>query len=436
MEYIKLQIGCLLIVLYVSFIYIMEIRAYKVKKREKIFEWLLIVGTLGIVFDGITAYTVNHLDKIPDIANRILHMCFLCSLDAIVFLMFIYIISITRGLPKSGLKLSLLILPFVLNILTVIAFIPKLDYVHGEITNYSMGVSAYTCFIMVAVYLVATLVILCMGWRNHGRHKMITISTYMAATIGVAVYQMITPQSLVSSLAPTFVIIGIYLNMENPVLTKLQAHNHEMVMAFSTLVENRDGSTGGHIKRTTEYVKLLAEELRDRGYYSEYLTKDYIKNLIMAAPMHDIGKIAIPDAVLQKPGKLTEQEYEVMKTHSELGGNIIKETFGNMGDDEYEKIAYDVARYHHEKWNGKGYPEGLTQKEIPLCARIMAVADVFDAVSAKRCYRDALPLDTCFEIIKNGSGQDFEPIIVEIFLDMEDRIREVYDVTCKNNESQ
>ena len=100
----------------------------------------------------------------------------------------------------------------------------------------------------------------------------------------------------------------------------------------------------------------------------------------MAAPMHDVGKIAIPDAILQKPGRLTAEEFEIMKTHAGKGGQIVKETFTNLGDEEYEKIVYEVARHHHERWNGKGYPDGISRKQIPLCARIMAVADVFDAV--------------------------------------------------------
>lgn len=116
-----------------------------------------------------------------------------------------------------------------------------------------------------------------------------------------------------------------------------------------------------------------------------------------------------------------------MKTHAAKGGEIIKETFKSMGDDEYEKIAYQVARFHHEKWNGKGYPEGLSRKEIPLCARIMAVADVFDAVSAKRCYRDAMPLEQCFSIIENGSGQDFDPYITDVFLDMKEMIMNIVE---------
>lgn len=432
-----MQIGCMLIVLYVTFIYVRERRAYNVKKRESIFESLLMIGILSILFDGATAYTVNHLEQIPDSVNGILHMLFLCSLDILVFLMFLYVTDITRGMPESK-KRVLLGLPLLVNLVIVVLFIPKLAYRHGEITNYSMGISAYTCFITVTVYMIATMIILFTSWKNLGRHKMITISTYMMASIVVTVYQMLHPQALITCLVPTLAIVGAYLNMENPLFTKLQAYNQEMVMGFATLVENRDGSTGGHIKRTTEYVRMLAEELRARGFYREELTEDYVKNLIMAAPMHDVGKIAIPDMILQKPGKLTEDEYEIMKTHAQRGGNIIQDTFGQMGDDEYGKIAYEVARHHHEKWNGKGYPDGLSRKEIPLCARIMAVADVFDAVSAKRCYRDALPLEECFRIIESGSGQDFDPIIVEVFLDMEEKIREVgaRNVKCSNGSMQ
>lgn len=212
---------------------------------------------------------------------------------------------------------------------------------------------------------------------------------------------------------------------------ELKQYHEEMVMGFATLVENKDGSTGGHIKRTTMYVKLLAEELLARGGYEEVLTEEYIKNLYMAAPMHDIGKIAIPDVILQKPGKLTAEEFEIIKSHAESGGKIIEETFGHLGDKAYTKMAYQVARYHHEKWNGRGYPEGLKGREIPLAARIMAIADVFDALSEKRCYREAMPLEQCFKIIFEGSGQDFDPVLAEIFLDIRDRVEEVHKQLSK-----
>ena len=146
----------------------------------------------------------------------------------------------------------------------------------------------------------------------------------------------------------------------------------------------------------------------------------------LAAPMHDIGKIAVPDVVLQKPGKLTDEEFAIIKQHTVNGGKIVMETFGHLGDEEYAKMAYEVARFHHEKWNGRGYPEGMKEDEIPLCARIMAVADVFDAISEKRCYRDAMPMDKCFAIIKEGSGTDFDPIIADLFVEIRDKVEEIH----------
>lgn len=215
---------------------------------------------------------------------------------------------------------------------------------------------------------------------------------------------------------------------------ELSHYHDEMIMGFATLVENKDGSTGGHIKRSTLYVKLLAEELSRRGYYKETLTKEYVKHLCNAAPMHDIGKISVPDLILQKPGRLTAEEFETMKLHTVNGGRIVQETFGHLKNEEYTQMAYQVARYHHEKWNGKGYPEGLYQNEIPLCARIMAVADVFDAISEKRCYREAMPLDKCFQIIEEGSGQDFDPLLAEVFLDIRDKVEEVHDTFAEEVE--
>lgn len=225
----------------------------------------------------------------------------------------------------------------------------------------------------------------------------------------------------------------------NSLLSKEAELNHfhkEMVMGFATLVENKDGSTGGHIKRTTTYVKLLAEELRNRGIYQEELTDEYLENLYKAAPMHDIGKIAVPDVVLQKPGRLTEEEFRIIQEHTLRGGEIIKETFGHLENEEYTQMAYEVARHHHEKWNGKGYPDGLKRKEIPLCARIMAIADVFDAVSEKRCYRDAMPLEQCFEIIAEGSGQAFEPLLVEVFLDIREKIEQEHHFINRGNQHE
>ena len=198
-------------------------------------------------------------------------------------------------------------------------------------------------------------------------------------------------------------------------------------MGFATLVENKDGNTGGHIRRTKGYVQILLDEMQQRPIYYRSVTKDYICNVMDAAPMHDIGKISTPDVILQKPGRLTNEEYEIMKQHAAVGGNIIKETFDNLDNPEYLQIAYEVARFHHEKWNGTGYPDGLKGKEIPLHARIMAIADVFDAVSSRRCYRDAMPIEECFQIIQNGAGKDFDPDLVELFMNARDKVLAYYE---------
>ena len=335
-------------------------------------------------------------------------------------------LSITSGFPKKKSGIWLLCSPFVVNILVVIVNIPTLKYYEGEISNYSMGISVYTCFAMVGIYVLLSLIIFFGRWRYIEKHKRSSVFTYLFVLTCITAYQMFHPQALLSSICVTVIVLGVYINQENPAVEELAKYHDEMIMGFATLVENKDGSTGGHIKRTTAYVRLLAEELRNRGYYKEVLTKDYLKNLYMAAPMHDIGKIAVPDVILQKPAKLTEEEFEAMKLHTVSGGNIIQETFGHLRNEQYTQMAYQVARFHHEKWNGKGYPEGLKRKEIPLCARIMAIADVFDAVSEKRCYREALPLDKCFEIIQEGSGQDFDPMLVEVFLDIREKVEDVH----------
>lgn len=426
MEHCKLQIGCMLIILYILFMYRKERRRYRQKRKFSIFDAMLAVGIFSVLFDGLTAYTVNQPGKVSETVNMIFHLCFLVGLDCFIFRLFVYMLSITAGMPKKKSGVWLMYCPLIINIVVVVVNIPNLEYIEGEVSNYSMGMSAYTCFAMAAIYIIASIAIFFGRWRYIEKHKRVSIFTYLLMLAAITLYQMLHPQALVTSLCVTLIILGVYLNQENPAVTELGRYHEEMTMGFATLVENKDGSTGGHIKRTTMYVRLLAEELRRRGYYREVLTKDYLRYLCMAAPMHDIGKISVPDVILQKPGRLTEEEFAKMKEHAANGGKIVQETFGHLGNEQYAEMAYQVARYHHEKWNGKGYPEGLSRKEIPLCARIMAIADVFDAVSEKRCYRDAMPMDKCFAIIEEGSGQDFDPILADVFLDIRDKVEEIH----------
>ena len=426
MEYVKLQLGCLAVIFFIVFSYFREIGVDLKKKNYSLFNAILINAIVYIFFDGLTAYTVNHLDTVSHTANLICHLCFMISIDTMVFLMFLYILSITDGFPRKITKWILICFPYAVNLAILFLTLNSLEFIHGKTTNYSMGFPAYTCYSIVALYFILTFLTFFRRWKYIEKKKSVSIFVYMTVSLTVTVFQMIFPEILITAIAPTIFVLGIYLNHEEPSVKKLHAYHKDTVVDFATLVENRDNNTGGHIKRTTAYVKLILKELYSRGYYKDLLTKDFINNLEMAAPMHDIGKIATPDAILQKPGKLTDEEYSVMKQHSENGAKIIQETFGKHGNEDFIKIAYEVARYHHEKWNGKGYPLGLKETEIPLSARIMAIADVFDAVSQKRCYRDAMPLDQCFEIIGKGKEWDFDPLLVDIFLEIRPKVEEVY----------
>ena len=199
---------------------------------------------------------------------------------------------------------------------------------------------------------------------------------------------------------------------------KMQNHTIE---SLSNLVENRDEDTGEHVRRTRAYVELLAVQLMKNNKYSDVLNPRYVRFLKRAAPMHDIGKIVVPDAILKKPGRLTEEEFEQMKRHASEGGRIVHEILDGYEDPEYIQITANIAKHHHEKWNGTGYPDKLKGEEIPLCARIMAIADVFDALVSPRIYKSPMSYEEAFNIIKEGSSIHFDPVIAEEFLNIKEK---------------
>ena len=190
-----------------------------------------------------------------------------------------------------------------------------------------------------------------------------------------------------------------------------------LIITMADMVENRDSDTGAHIQKTAAYVKIIVEGLQKKGYYSEKIDAKFVSDVIRSAPLHDIGKINIPDAVLNKPGKLTDEEFEIIKTHTTSGKKIMEDAISTVMGENYLKEARNMAAYHHERWDGKGYPDGLHGEVIPLSARIMAVADVFDALTSPRVYKPAFPLDKALSIINEGSGTQFDPKCVEVFMD-------------------
>lgn len=186
--------------------------------------------------------------------------------------------------------------------------------------------------------------------------------------------------------------------------------------SMANVAETRDPETGAHIKRTQHFVKAIAEELRRAGHYLHILSDDYISQLYLSAPLHDIGKVGVPDNILLKPGKLTEEEFELMKKHTEFGYTIISSTVRRIEGDNFLELAGEIAFTHHEKWDGSGYPRGLMAEEIPLSGRIMAIADVYDALTSERCYKPPLSHVKAKSILEEGRGVFFDPIILDTFL--------------------
>ncbi|MCL4416783.1 MAG: HD domain-containing protein [Actinobacteria bacterium] len=191
------------------------------------------------------------------------------------------------------------------------------------------------------------------------------------------------------------------------------------ILALAYQAELRDIETGNHIERTSHYVEILAKELKKYPKYKSYLSDRYIADLVKSAPLHDIGKVGVPDAVLRKPGKLEPDEFDKIKRHCEYGEMILKKAAQKLTFQSFLTIAFQIVMYHHEKWDGKGYPHRLIGDDIPISARIMALSDVYDALRSKRPYKNAYSHEKSVEIICKEKGKHFDPLIVEVFLKKE-----------------
>jgi putative two-component system response regulator len=218
---------------------------------------------------------------------------------------------------------------------------------------------------------------------------------------------------------------------ENEVVKEVSLH------ALAALAEARDSDTGNHIVRTQYYVEALGRQLLRSHQYVDQLAGGRLERIARAAPLHDVGKVGIPDHVLLKPGRLTTEEYEVMKDHARIGADAIAEAIERVAREpqlhegagaealEFLRIAAEIAAAHHEKWDGTGYPRGLAGEQIPLSARMMALADVFDALSCRRVYKKAVPYEEIVNIIRDGRGRHFDPAVVDAFFEVEAEFHEI-----------
>lgn len=208
-------------------------------------------------------------------------------------------------------------------------------------------------------------------------------------------------------------------------ILEISKAQHATIFALAKLAEFRDEDTGSHLERVQEYCRHLAEYLKNNSPYSEQITPDYIDCLYHASTLHDIGKVAMPDEILLKPGKLTPEEFDVMKTHTVIGARNMQTVYNSYPANTFIGMGIEIALYHHERWDGLGYPDGLSGTNIPLSARIMALADVYDALCSDRCYRKALQHDRVKEMITQESGRQFDTEIVAAFLALEATFRQI-----------
>lgn len=228
--------------------------------------------------------------------------------------------------------------------------------------------------------------------------------------------------------------LGSMASLTNEMLDSLESSKEEVkttrdvaIISLSALAESRDNETGAHILRTQEYIRALANHLSQFDHHKALLTPEYIELLYKSAPLHDVGKVGIPDNILLKPGKLTDEEFEIMKGHPEIGAKALSMAEKQLGSNSFLQLAKEIALTHHEKWNGTGYPNQLVGDEIPLSGRLMALADVYDALISERVYKKAFSHEKAKSIILEGNGTHFDPELVDAFVAIEDQFVAIAD---------
>ena len=285
----------------------------------------------------------------------------------------------------------------------------------------------YIVFYIAALcFLFAVFALISRKFHNRDLGTLIfTVAVLIAGIAPAVINGSIKSSFLAVSIASILLYIYYEGLTEQEMQSEIEARNERIssiqdstIHGMANLIESRNGETGTHVKNTASYVKLLSDAALERHIYPDILDENYADLCVKAAPLHDVGKIVVPDAILNKPGKLTKEEFDIMKTHASEGGRIVEYVLEGVTDKEYLEIAKQIAQYHHEKWNGSGYPSGLAGEDIPLCARIMALADVYDALISKRVYKDPMSPDAALDIITKDTGSHFDPVLGPLFVEM------------------
>ena len=327
------------------------------------------------------------------------------------------------GMHNSG-KIAIITFIFCLSIETLFApfgyifYFNEVGYFRGEyFFIYEI------LYILSLLYLIVNMIIV----GNRFKHK----DSFTIVMIIVILFAGVIPMTIYH-INITYIAIAIdsilcyiyyndlikYQNKEKLIENqqRVSAMQEHIISGMATLIEDRDMDTGEHITRTSAYCKILAEKARKEGVYADVIDDNFITKLYTLAPLHDVGKIVVSDTILRKPARLDKDEYDEMKKHAKAGGDIVKDVLSGISDEDYINFAIDIALYHHEWWDGTGYPHGLKGEEIPLPARIMAISDVYDALVSKRIYKEPIPHEEACLLIESESGTHFDPKLIEVFI--------------------
>lgn len=350
------------------------------------------------------------------------------------YMITLLLLLMTKSRFRRRIEIALHALLFVQIIFVIVSSIFGLGYFYDDNNIYHRG-SLYLLINLAPVLMLVmcAVILICFGKRVAIRVK-IAFWVYIIAPLVAIIIQSISygVQYIIIAIVTGSVFMYFAILKEQAEEYKKQTDAIEklqngLILVLADLVESRDKCTGDHIKKTAEYVRIIMEQLIEDNVYVNELTDSFVEDVVRSAPLHDIGKIQVPDAILNKPGRLSPDEFEIIKTHTTAGRDIISSAIDMVSEEEsgYLYEARNLAYCHHEKWNGSGYPQGLVGENIPLSARIMAVADVFDALISKRSYKEPMPFEEAIGIIKDSSGTHFDPKIVDSFIKAEDKIRRV-----------
>ena len=350
------------------------------------------------------------------------------------YMMALLLLTIVKTTFKQRIEIALHVLLFLQIVATIILSARGLAYYFDANNIYHRGSLYIVTNLTPAIMIIMCMALLLFFGRRIGTLVKIAFWVFLVTPlIGIVItsfsygIQYVVIATVGSSVFMYFAILqeqAEQYRRQNDAITKLQ---NGLILVLADLVESRDKCTGDHIKKTAEYVQIIMNQLILDNVYAEQLTDSFVEDVVRSAPLHDIGKIQVPDAILNKPGRLTPNEFEIIKTHTTAGRDIITSAINMVAEEDsgYLYEARNLAYCHHEKWNGSGYPQGLKGEEIPLSARIMAVADVFDALVSRRSYKEPFTFEQAMDIIKESSGTHFDPKIVDAFIKAEPKIRQV-----------